>query len=1117
MANKHPAPRRRAAKNKKAASTRVPRATPEESTAPLALTEEPEDSERDEGFPIVGIGASAGGLEAFSEVLRHLPSSTGMAYVFVQHLDPLHTSMLRDLLQRQTKMPVVEVMDGMQVEPDRVYVIPRNTQMTLSGGMLRLAPRQSAPVPNMPIDPFLRSLASDRGSKAIGVILSGNASDGTLGIRAIKAAGGITFAQTSESAKHDGMPRSAVSAGSVDFVLAPSEMAKELARLGQHPYIARPVGSGNKEQGDGGRPTETMLRILALLRTATGTDFTYYKRSTIGRRIHRRMALRRIGSLEGYLSKLRSEPAEIHALHEDMLINVTEFFRDPEVFEALKEVVFPKIVPERGRAGTVRIWVPGCATGEEVYSIAMSLLEYLEVRRPEVTIQLFGTDLSDTALEKARAGVYPRSVVQSVSSERLRRFFGKVNSNYRISKNIREMCIFARQDLVKDAPFSKLHLISCRNVLIYLGPMLQKRVMPVLHYALRPNGFLLLGKSETISTYSDLFAAADRKSNIYTRRAGPAHMMLRSPAEEVGSYQADEAALPADWTESEMQREADRIVLGRYGPPGVVVDDGLNIVLFRGHTGPYLEPSTGAASLNIFKMAREGLATELRNAVIRARKTQAAVRVDGLRLRSNSTFLEFSIEVIPLRKLRTRRFLILFHEGPAPAAPRKAAAKSTKKFSVSGLEKENAQLRQELAATKEYMQSIIEEQEASNEELRSANEEIQSSNEELQSTNEELETAKEELQSTNEEVNTVNEELQTRNQQLAQAMDDLNNLLANVNIPIVMLQTDLRIRRFTPISGRVLNLIPSDVGRPISDINLNLDIPNVDKTLAEVIETLTPKTLEVKDLGGRLYSLRIRPYRTEENKIDGVVMVLVDLDPGTERSPSALVQLGETVDTTGHSLNFSTGLLYSQERERQRLSRELHDDFNQRLAALAVSLGSMQRGKHLPQEIAGQLASIREGLGSIADDLQRVAYRLHPSILDHRGLVAATETLVQDFRERYDLRATFEHTNVPDAVAHDTALCLYRVTQEALHNVGEHADAKSVQINLSCENKRLLLTVRDDGLGFDTGSKKHGLGLRSMQERVSMAGGSFEVESGAKGTTIRADVPLPPPVAELTT
>jgi len=913
MAKKKLMPRRQNKKTKKrAARAAGPRAGLKEAIPPAATdADEPEETEDGGEFPIVGIGASAGGLEAFIEMLRNLPESTGMGYVLVQHLDPKHSSMLKDLLQRHTKMPVTEVTDGLRVERDRVYVIPRNTEMTLAGGRLRLSPRVAAAAPHMPIDAFLRSLAADQKSKAIGVILSGNASDGTLGMRAIKAVGGITFAQTSETAKHDGMPRSAVAAGSVDFVLPPKDIAQELTRLGQHPYIVPPKLPG-KRQEEEFPPPKAVVRIISLLRAATGSDFTHYKRSTIGRRIHRRMALRRIDSMERYLSKLRSEPEEIHALHEDLLINVTEFFRDPETFEALKKVVFPKIVPKPGRTGPIRIWVPGCATGEEVYSIAMDLLEYLEERRMDVTIQLFGTDLSETALQKARAGVYPPSVVQNLSAGRLRRFFTKVDSSYRINKSIREMCVFAKQDLVKDPQFSRMDLVSCRNVMIYLGPVLQKRVVRVLHYALRQDGFLLLGKSEMISAYADLFAIADRKSNIYSRRPGPAQVMLQPP-EESGLTKA-EVRLPADWSEADLERESDRIVMGKYAPPGVVVDDDLNILMFRGHTGAFLEPSTGVASMNLMKMAREGLIPELRGAIAKARKTETPVRIDGLRMRTDGGHLEFGIEVIPLRKQRTRRSLILFDEDIRPAQ-RKAPAKPEKKSSASALERENAKIRQELISTKEYLQSIIEAQETSNEELRSANEEIQSSNEELQSTNEELETAKEELQSTNEELNMVNEELQTRNLQLAQTMDDLRNLLANVNIPIVMLQTDLRIRRFTPISGRVLNLIPNDVGRPISDINLNLDVRNIEDLLREVIETLTPKVLEVKDGNGRRYSLRIRPFRTEENKIDGVVMVLVDLDPQWIEAESAAAEwsnegvASEDV-SLGGAKSFSGGLLY---------------------------------------------------------------------------------------------------------------------------------------------------------------------------------------------------------------
>jgi signal transduction histidine kinase len=770
-------------------------------------------------------------------------------------------------------------------------------------------------------------------------------------------------------------------------------------------------------------------------------------------------------------------------------------------------------VANRPSGTTIRIWVPGCSSGEEVYSIAIALLEFLEEKTNDIGVQIFGTDISEIALEKARSGVYSLSIVQDVSAERLRRFFTKVDSSYQIAKRVREMCVFAKQNMVKDAPFSKLDLISCRNVLIYLGPLLQKRLIPIFHYGLKPGGFLMLGSSETVGGFNDLFATADKAAKIFGKLEITGRKALEFPVRDGAPEQPEPDKPGAPWTEAEVQGEADRIVLGKYAPAGVVVDDDLNILQFRGKVGAYLQPFPGMASLNLPKMTGEGLSSELRNAVQKARREDAPVRREALRVRGDSGLIELNFEVIPFKPIagRSRRYLILFEEsrGERPAL---AARKSKKRPSMSTLERENVQLRDESLATKRYLQSVMEEHESANEELRAANEEIQSSNEELQSTNEELETAKEELQSTNEELNTVNDELQTRNLQLAQAGNDLQNLLSSVNIPIVMLGNDLRIRRFTPVSQRALNLIPSDVGRPISDINLNLELPRLDRLLAEVIETLTPKVMDVKDLGGRTHSLRIRPYRTEDNKIDGVVMVLVDQDllriPDVLGDPAA--DGSHTPQEGSEALRaFSAGLLIAQERERHNLSRELHDDLTQRLALLELNLETLQRKHPTPDQLAENLQSFREQVTALSEDLRRIAYRLHPSVLDDLGLVVAAETFVRYFSERENMQVAFHHSNVPAVVDPDAALCLYRVLQESLHNISKHSGAHSAQVTLAETDGNLRLAVKDSGSGFDRKviKGKGGLGLRSMEERAHLLGGKFRIDSDANGTEVVVEVP----------
>jgi two-component system, chemotaxis family, CheB/CheR fusion protein len=1076
--------------------------------SPAFMADEP-DQPGEGTFPIVGIGASAGGLEAFTELLQGLPSDTGMAFVFIQHLDPKHVSLLTDLLQRQTKMRVLEATDGQKVEPDRVYVIPRNTHMGLVRGTLTLTPRYSAPFPHMPIDPFLQSLAAELKSRSIGVILSGNASDGAQGMTAIKASGGITFAQSIETAKHDGMPRSAVAAGCVDFVLSPLEIGKELGRLGRHPYVAPDPSNRGKEPAES---PEALGRILTMLWKSGGVDFANYKPNTIRRRILRRMALRHVGNLESYAAKLRSDPPELLALYEDILINVTEFFREPESFDALKKIVFPKMVPNRASPGAIRIWVPGCSSGEEVYSIAMALLEFLEEKH-ETNIQIFGTDISDLALEKARNGIYSLSIAQQVSTERLRRFFTKVDSSYQISKRVRERCIFAKQNVAKDPPFSKLDLISCRNVLIYMGPVLQKRIIPIFHYGLNQNGFLMLGSSETVGAFTDLFASADKNAKIYSKLDISGRRPLEFTPRDRETERTEPAEQALEWTEAEFLREADRIVLGKYAPAGVVVDDELNILQFRGRVNSYLQPFPGMASLNLLKMTSEALSTELRNAVQQTRREDAPVRREEVRIRSDAGLVSLNFEVVPFKSTggRARRYLILFEEArkesrlPAGQEPKKRRG-------APALEKENRQLRDDLASTKRYLQSMMEEHESADEELRSANEEIQSSNEELQSTNEELETAKEELQSTNEELNIVNDELQTRNLQLGQAGNDLLNLLSSVDIPIVLLGNDLRIRRFTPVSQRALNLIPSDVGRPISDINLNLEIPRLDHLLLDVIETLMPKVIEVQDRNGRSHSLRIRPYRTEDNKIDGVVMVLLDVDLlGIATDVLSDPAVGQSSEEPNDALRaFSAGLLVAQERERHNLSRELHDDLTQRLALLELNLETLQRTHPTAEQVAENLQLFREQVTALSEDLRGIAYRLHPSVLDDLGLTVAVQTYVRYFSERENIQVEFHHSNIPAVVDADAALCLYRVLQESLHNISKHSGAHSAKVSLAGTDGHLRLAVKDSGSGFDRDATqgKGGLGLRSMEERAHLLGGKFKIHSDAKGTEVVVEVPL---------
>ena len=837
---------------------------------------------------IVGIGASAGGLEAFTKLLRNLPADTGMAFVIVQHLDPNHKSILTDILLKTTDMPVSEVKDNMAVEPDHVYVIPPDNELAVVNGILNLTPRKDKVRLHMPIDSFLESLAKDQGSMAIGVILSGTASDGTQGLREIKAADGITFVQNPQSSKYSEMPCNAIATGDVDFILTPEEIAAELARIAR----SRLFMDNNVKKDDLFSESAGELRkIFVLLQNVSRINFADYKQLTVKRRILRRMVLHRIEKLSDYVDYLRQNPAEVGALHQDILINVTNFFREPESFETLKSLAFPDIVKNRTPDDEIRVWVPGCSTGEEAYSIAISLLEYLGEKSAGIPIKILATDVNEKAIIKARQGIYPKSIKADVSPERLRSYFTEVDKGYRICKTVRDMCIFARQDIVNDPPFSRLDLISCRNVMIYLGSVLQKKMFTIFHYALKQNGFLIMGTSESVGGFADLFGLLDKKYKLYLKKAVLTPMAYGFPIREHAAALADAVGEngQAGLTDggiagniNEVQKATDRIVLSRYAPAGVVINSNLEIIQFRGRTGTYLEPASGTPSLNLLKMAREGLLLGLRAAVNQAIKENAPARREGLHIISDSQSKQVTVQVIPIEvsNQKGRYFLVVFEDfalqtmsvvkdGLCDAGGKEQLKQDQNQKIID--------LQHELTASKEYLQSVIEQYESVYEALRAANEEIQTSNEELQSMNEELETAKEELQSTNEELITLNDESQDRNQELSTINNDLLNLFRYINIPIVMLGQDLRIRRFNSEAEKIFNLIPADVGRPIGNINPNIIIPDFERLALEVMDTLNSVEQEVQDCWGRLYSMQIRPYRTVENKINGVVVILVDI------------------------------------------------------------------------------------------------------------------------------------------------------------------------------------------------------------------------------------------------
>ena len=838
------------------------------------------------GFPIVGIGASAGGLEALEAFFTHMPPDSNIAFVIIQHLSPKHKSIMASLLSKYTKMEVFEMKDGMNIEPNCVYLNPPNKNVVIINGTLQLMEPIKTDGVNLPIDCFFRSMAQDLGEKAICIILSGTATDGTLGLKAVKGEGGIAMVQDPDSAKYDGMPRSAIATGIVDFILPVEKIPGELVKYVRAPYMAVP----KKPKGSDDQFANHVQKVFALIRSSTGHDLSHYKQTTIGRRIERRMAVHQISKISAYVNYLQKTPAEVDILFKDMLIGVTNFFRDPDAFKILKEQVLPGLLSGKQPDSLIRAWVVGCSTGEEAYSLAILFSEAMDMVKQHFNVQIFASDIDAGAIEHARLGVYPDSIAADVSRERLNQFFVKEDNTYKVKKQIREMVVFALQNVIKDPPFSKMDLVSCRNLLIYMDGKLQKKVLPLSHYTLNPGGVLFLGPSETIGELTDLFEPIDRKWKIFKRKGFFVKRDVDYPT--MPFYHGPQLGEPERRKrpgEKDIHSVAERVILENYAPPGVLVNEKYEIVHFMGKTDKYLETPTGKANFNILKMAREGLRFKLSTALHNAVRQKKATSCESLRVKCNNESRIIDLTVRPLAEANLPQdFMLVMFEDKTPVE--KPASKKGKKAVRDDSGPVIASLERELEATREHLQTTIEELETSNEELKSTNEELQSVNEELQSTNEELETSKEELQSTNEELITVNTELQGKVDELSQANNDINNLLSATEIGTIFLDTDLRIKRHTPAATRIFNLIKTDVGRPISDITTKIQYDGLNEDAEEVLETLAHKKKEIRAKNGGWYTVRVAPYRTVDNVIDGVVLTFTDLSKEADRRLAALVK-----------------------------------------------------------------------------------------------------------------------------------------------------------------------------------------------------------------------------------
>jgi len=847
-------------------------------------------SARGVNFPVVGIGASAGGLSAIEAFFSAMPADddTGFAFVLVQHLAPDHKSILTELVQRYTRMQVFEVADGMAVQPNCVYIIPPNRDMALINGSLQLLEQDTAQGLRLSIDFFFRSLAHDLHERAIGIILSGTGSDGTQGVRAIKGEGGMAMVQTPESAEYSGMPSSAITTGLVDYILPTAEMPAQLIAYVTHAFgkishklIQIPASS-----------EDALKKIFVLLRVQTGHDFSHYKLNTIIRRIERRMAVHQIGQLDGYVRYLKQNAMEVTALFNDLLIGVTRFFRDPHVFKVLEEKVIPRLFADKPVGASIRVWAPGCSTGEEAYSIAMLLQERMETKKESFKLQVFATDIDNAAINTARAGVYPAGIAADLSPERLTRFFSKEFKDgvFRINKNIRDILVFSEQDVAKDPPFSRLDLISCRNLFIYMSGELQKKLMPLFHYSLLPGGFLLLGTSETIGEFQNLFTTIDRKVRLFQRKEasfgdGRRYAMMNISLPLTRETTASRHAHPDSGLS--LRETAERAMLQHYAPVGALVDEHGDILYLHGRSGLYLEPAPGKAGMNILKMAREGLQRDLTTALHRAVTNKEPAFQKGVRVKTNGNFTTVNLTVRPVTAepstAKAQRLFLVILEETAPVEPAGTdPAAGIETAAIEGatpVEKQVSSLKQELRAKEEYLQITLQELDTANEELKSSNEEMQSVNEEMQSTNEELETSKEELQSVNEELSTVNNELVQKVSDLSRANNDMNNLLSGTGVGTIFVDTQLRIQRFTPAIIRIISLISTDVGRPVGHIVSNLmDYNRLVEDVQGVIDTLIPHEVEVRTRDEKWYLLRIIPYRTLENTIEGAVITFVDIN-----------------------------------------------------------------------------------------------------------------------------------------------------------------------------------------------------------------------------------------------
>lgn len=1086
--------------------------------------------EQEDKFVVVGLGASAGGIQALREFFTRVPRDSGMAYVVILHMSPEYESKLAEILQVASAIPVKQIRERIKVEPNHVYVIPPNQNLAMTDGHLALTDMIGAEERRSPVDLFFRTLAESNEDRSVSVILSGTGANGSIGMKRIKEYGGVAFAQDPGEAEYKDMPQNAIATGMVDYVLPVAEIPAKIISFREH------LGSVQiPEPPEVPKTDEQALRdIFTQLRVRTGHDFSNYKQATMLRRIERRLGLRELHSLPEYARFVREQPQEVHALMKDLLISVTNFFRDPESIEALNHKVIPKILESRNPDDPIRVWVAGCATGEEAYSIAMLLFEYVTDFPESTNLQIFATDLDQEAVQVAREGFYKDAEVADVSPERLRRFFTRESEGYRVRRELRETMLFAVHNIIKDPPFSHLDLVSCRNLLIYLNRTAQGRVLEILHFALNPSGYLFLGASESIDGAGDLYTVVDRDHHIFRSRAVPAR------AFPVPDISFGPTLTPVTEKTLEEKRAIERLsfadlhqrLLEQYAAPSVVVNEEYEIVHLSDSAGRYLQFSGGEPSHNLLKIVRPELRLELRTALYQAVHDRINVNLMDLNLGTNQGSHKLNILVRPvLRDEDTTRgfILVLFEEGETSTAEEFHQVPQTSEPLARRLEEELVQYKAQLRAT-------VEQYEIQQEELRASNEELQATNEELRSAAEELETSKEELQSLNEELTTVNQELKIKIEELSLANNNFTNLINSTSIGTIFLDRSLKVRQFTPTAKETFNLIPGDIGRPLMDITNKLKDTNLSADMEEVLHKLKTIEREVKTSDDRSFMIRLLPYRTLDERIDGVVITMVDVTEHT-RVREELRRAGELLEdrvaertrelaTANEALRIEVAerkrseegrmdllaqLVSAQEDERRRFALDLHDQLGQQLTSLRMKLESLksEEDRTAVRDVLEELQAIVKQLD---DDVDFLAWQLRPGALDDLGLAAALSNYIRQWSEHFSIPAEFRAGDLQNArLDPRIETNLYRMAQEALNNCAKHSECTRAAVLLERRDHHAILIVEDDGIGFEplTYGEEGKWGLIGIRERTLLLGGTVEVESTPNnGTTIFVRVPL---------